>query len=126
MKRRRWIRLDVTWDDSSWLARTDGNARRLWPPFLCYVKVRGVRGQTKRLDYEVLARRLDADVVDVDALLTAALKDGAVQIVAEGNDWLVTNWEEYQEPDRTNATRQARHREKHRIANSLRVVNGDA
>lgn len=125
-RKRRWIRLDVDWDKSKWLRRLQPNARRLWPPFLCYVKVWGVRGRCRRLDVETLADELKAEVAEVDALLSAAIADGAIEVVNEGADWSVVNWEQYQEIDRTNAERQARHREKQRLANNLRVVDGAA
>lgn len=105
---RRWIRLDTTWDQSGWLDALDGPAAGCWPNLLCWVKQTGVGGRCKAIATPVLARRWRHETGVVDRFLSAAYAHGSV--VLEGSDWVIPKWAEYQEPDRTAAERQRRHR----------------
>jgi hypothetical protein len=108
MVAKRWIRLDVSWEDSPWLDALDGAAAGCWPRLLCLVKRDGLRGRCKRPDPGVIARRWRVTRDAVTALEDAAVQDGALTI--ENGEWVVTAWSTYQEPDATAAVRQRRHR----------------
>lgn len=124
MKRnRRWIRLDVDYGDSTWLARLPGDVRRLWPDFLCHVKANGTAGRSRGLAAPVLARKLDTTAENAATLLLAATNDGAVVILPSG-DFEVTNWGEYQDPTGKNAERQRRFKAKQKEARELHVIEG--
>jgi hypothetical protein len=104
---RRWIRLDVGWEDS-WLEDLSGAAAGCWPRLLCWVKRDGVRGKCKRPRTETLARRWRVQPADVLELERAAQQDGA--LVMHNDHWTVVNWEEYQ-GDPTAAERKRRERD---------------
>ena len=123
MAGKRWIRLDVSWEDSEWLDALDGTAAGCWPRMLCLVKRDGVRGRVKRPAFSVLARRWRVPVEAIAALEDAAIADRALAI--EDGDWVVLNWPEYNDYDKTGADRQRRYREtKHRLS-PLRVTQRD-
>lgn len=107
---RRWIRLDVSWEDSVWLDALSGAAAGCWPRLLCTVKRDGSGGRCKRLAPTVTARRWRVKREDVAELEAAAIADGALRV--DGGDWIVTNWAEYQDADPTAAVRQRRKRQK--------------
>ena len=104
MAQRRWIRLDVGWEDSEWLDALDGAAAGCWPRLLCWVKREGVGGRCKRPSPGVLARRWRVTRDIVTCLEDAAIEDEA--LVIEGDEWIVTNWDEYQNVDATATERQ--------------------
>ena len=108
----RWIRLDVEWDESGWIDALDGQAAGCWPRLLCWVKLRGKKGQCKIPDRGTLARRWRVTRQAVVELMDAALQNGALRI--DGELLIVVNWEEYQEPDSTASERKARQRERER------------
>lgn len=105
---RRWIRLDVSWEDSSWLDALSGAAAGCWPRLLCTVKRDGAGGRCKRMPPAVAARRWRVTPIDVEELERAAVADDALLI--ENGEWVIVNWAEYQEPDHTAAERQRRFR----------------
>lgn len=105
---RRWIRLDVTWEDSAWLDALSGEAAGCWPRLLCSVKRDGVGGRCKRPTPAVIARRWRVSVEAVEALEHAAIEDGALRI--EDGDWIVCAWADYQERDPNAAERMRRYR----------------
>lgn len=107
---RRWIRLDVEWEESAWLDALSGQAAGCWPRLLCWVKLRGKRGRCRAPDPSVLARRWRVPRQAVDELVRAAIQDGALE--ADGDEIVVVNWAEYQEPDPTAAERKRRQRER--------------
>lgn len=112
---RRWIRLDVDWEDSPWLDALDGTAAGCWPRVLCLVKRSGSAGVIKAPDLGVLARRWRVPRESIDALLSAAQSDGA--LVVEGGLWSIPKWDIYQKPDLTAAERVKRYRaEKSRLS----------
>lgn len=107
---RRWIRLDAEWEESAWLDALTGQAAGCWPRLLCWVKLRGKGGRCRTPDLGVLARRWRVPRQAVDELMVAAMQDGAVEVI--GDEMVLTNWDEYQEPDPTAAERKRRQREK--------------
>lgn len=121
---RRWIRLDVGWDDSEWLLNLTPAAQLAWVKFLCYVKTHGVKGKCRALTPAATAKRFAIPGADVGAMLNAAHADGAIETTSEG-DWVVTNWAEYQETDYTAAERQRRHRKDRSRLSPLRRDNRD-
>jgi hypothetical protein len=119
---RRWIRLDANYRTSAWLIELSGHARRLWPDVLCMVKTDGTAGRVRGLSARGMARLFDAPESDCSELLAAAVASGAIEI-AEGGDWIITAWHEYQDPQAKNAERQQRFRERHRKPD-LGVIDG--
>ena len=93
----RWIRLDAEWDESGWIDALDGQAAGCWPRLLCWVKLRGKKGQCKIPDRGTLARRWRVTRQAVVELMDAALQNGALRI--DGEFLVVVNWDKYQEPD---------------------------
>jgi len=113
MATRRWIRLDVAWEESEWLDVLDGEARGCWPRLLCLVKRDGVKGRTKRPSLRVLARRWSVPMQAIEAMEEAALEgteDNPPALELEGGDWIVTGWDRYQD-DPTAAERKQRQRD---------------
>ena len=106
----RWIRLDVSWDESDWLFDLSGAAAGCWPRLLCMIKRDGVRGQCKAPSLRVLASKWRVAVTEVEELIDAAVDDGALE-VTEDDEWIVTGWEEHQ-GDPAGKDRTRRHREK--------------
>lgn len=123
----RWIRLDVSWEDSAWLDALDGVAAGCWPRLLCWVKRDGIGGSVKRPAPSVVARRWRVPVEAVLTLEAAATAGDDPALVVEDGKWIVTGWKKYQEPDSTTAERSKRYREsKSRLSTSRRdgVANG--
>jgi hypothetical protein len=98
----------MDWEDSPWLDALDGTAAGCWPRVLCWVKRSGSGGRCKEPDPNVLARRWRVPRESVEALLMAAVLDGALRV--ERGEWVVTKWAEFQSSDATGAERQARWR----------------
>lgn len=107
---RRWIRLDVGWSRSDWLADLSPAARLAWIELLTYTKAEGVGGEVKAVSPGVFGRMCGIPAEDVAAMLDAAQKDGA--LVVEGRTWRIANWDAYQESDRTAAERKRRQRDR--------------
>jgi len=107
---KRWLRLDVAWEDSEWLDDIDGTASGSWPRILSLVKRDGVGGRCKRPSLKVMARKWRVPVESIKELEEAAVKDGA--LVVDGGDWIVVKWEEYQGADSTAAARKKRQRDR--------------
>ena len=107
---RRWIRVDVGWDDTEWLAGLSAGARLSWIMLLCHTKRDGVAGTAKALSYNVAARRWGVTPAEVREMIEAAREDGA--IYEEGGSWVVTAWGTYQ-TDHSNE-RVKRYRERQR------------
>lgn len=105
---RRWIRLDVDWEDSPWLDALDGIAAGYWPRILCLMKRSGVGGAMRSPDLGVLARRWRVPIEALAALVAAAEADGA--LVATETGWAIPKWDDYQKPDLTAADRMKRYR----------------
>ena len=103
---RRWIRLDVGWNESDWLAELSVGARLAWVLLLGAVKRDGVGGQLKTPTTKWAARTWAIPESDVAEMLAAASKHGALGV--EGGAWTVFGWEKYQKPDRTAADRMRR------------------
>lgn len=72
------------------------------------VKRAGVSGSVKALDLGVLARRWRVPSESIQALVDAAIADGAIMV--EDGVWTLANWDVYQKPDLTAASRQRRYR----------------
>lgn len=105
---RRWIRIDVGWSDSEWLADLSPAGRLAWVELLTYVKSEGLAGVAKRLAPTVFARKYAIPVGDVVAMLEAAIGDGAVML--DDESWIITGWPDYQETDPRAADRQKKFR----------------
>ncbi len=86
----RWIRLDVTWDQSEWLEELPPSSQLAWVKLLCYVKAFGVAGSVKKPSPASLARKWDLSRSSIEAMLAASFKNGAA--VLEGSDLLITGW----------------------------------
>lgn len=108
MASKRWIRVDVNWDESEWIADLEPAAQLAWVKLLAYVKTNGIRGHVRAPKERIFARLTAIPIDSVRAMLEAAREDGALS--DEGEDWVVTNWSKYQEPDKTAAVRQRRRR----------------
>jgi len=121
---KRWLRLDVAWEDSEWLDDIDGTASGSWPRILSLVKRDGVGGRCKRPSLKVMARKWRVPVGSIEELEEAAIKDGA--LVVEDGDWVVMNWEEYQGADSTAAARKKRQRDREsRLSRDVTCVTRD-
>jgi hypothetical protein len=107
--RQRWIRINVGWDDTEWIAGLSAEARLSWVMMLCHVKRDGIGGNCKALAYPVAGRKWGVRPESVREMIEAARIDGAVY-EADG-EWTVTAWAKYQ-PD--NSTERVR---KHRAGN---------
>lgn len=93
---RRWIRLDVEWEESAWLDALSGQAAGCWPRLLCWVKLRGKRGRCRAPDPSVLARRWRVPRQAVDELLAAAEASGVAR--RDRGDVVVESWDQYLAP----------------------------
>ena len=111
-KRRRWVRIDVTYERRPWISGLPGNARRLFPSFMVYLKKNGVRGGAERLEPGTMARELDCSVEDWNAFINAAIAAGAV-IIDDDGDWLYTLWEDEQEVSTERVQRHRQNLKKH-------------
>ena|SRR3990167_9118431 len=104
----RWLRLDVSWDDSPWLFVLSEGSQLAWIKLLCHVKVWGVGGKCKSLSPIVAAKKWGVGEESVTKMLQAAITDGA--LLVDGSAWLLVNWDKYQELDPTAAERKRRER----------------
>ena len=105
----RWIRLDVNWEDTEWLADLTGCEAGCWPRLLCIAKQSGIRGTVSIPSIRVLANRWRVDVEDIENMRDAAISAGAIEV--DGKVWTICSWDEYQ-PDMTNRKRQQKHRDR--------------
>jgi hypothetical protein len=105
-----WFRLNVDWHESEWLAALPWGVRAIWPLILGHVKANGRGGVCREPITSRFCAQYDIPLEAYNALRNAAVTDGALR-VADG-DWVVSNWEDYQKEDPTNAERQRRHRER--------------
>ncbi len=110
----RWLRLDVGCFESEWLAALSVPAQHAWTRLLLYTKGNGTAGTVKRMGPVAAARAWGIPPVSLDEMETAALADGALRI--EDGWWVLTGWDKYQQPDRTNAIRKQRLRDKRKDA----------
>lgn len=74
-----------------------------------YVKANGTEGSAKRPGPTAVAKEWSVPAVRLQEMESAAIADGALKI--EDGLWVVTGWDKYQKPDRTNALRKRRLRE---------------
>jgi hypothetical protein len=110
MKRnRRWIRLNIDYADTEWLAELPGDVRRLWVDLLCYAKAYGTSGTCRPMSPRAFAKRFDTTDENARELLAAAFAGGALTVIENG-DWRFTGWQDLQKPDRTAAKRMKRMR----------------
>lgn len=107
---RRWIRLDVEWSQTEWVALLKPAARLAWVELLKHVKVHGKAGRCKAVHPVVFGRMYDIPAKDVAAMLEAAHLGEALRTVA--GEWEVLNWTRYQEPDATSTDRKRRQRDR--------------
>ena len=119
MGTRRWLRLDVGWDDSDWIIDLPPGAQLTWIKLLTYAKACGTNGRVRAMTAKAAASRWRIPQPDVDACLTAAVLDGAV--VVEDGDWVLTGWIRYQATDPTAAERVKRYRADKSRLSPLRV-----
>lgn len=112
----RWIRLDTTWSQSSWVSALEPESRLAWVELLCHVKAHGYAGQVKRLAPAVAARMWGLRVTAVTLLEEAAQADGA--LIIDDGAWVVTGWGEYQS-DSNAKDRMRRYRERQQEVTEL-------
>lgn len=105
-----WIRENVDWMFSDWLFVLSAESRLAWNQLLCYCKAYGRKGGIcpKRPPL-VLARQWAIGEESVSQMILAARNAGA--LVETDDEWTLTGWDKYQNPDPTNAERQARYKE---------------
>jgi hypothetical protein len=113
MTTRRWIRLDIGWDDSEWVAELSPLAQLAWIKLLCHAKRDGIAGTCKALVPKVAARRWGVPLDAIQEMLDAGRREGAIH--QDNGDWSLTAWDRYQ-VDNSNAARQRRWRERQRNA----------
>jgi len=104
----RWVRLNVGWDESTWLEELPWAVRAVWPIILCHVKVFGSAGRCPVPSWARFARGHDIPSEFVNALVEAATADGA--LIIEDGYMTVSNWNAYQGSD--SAERVKSHRER--------------
>jgi hypothetical protein len=107
---RRWLRLDAQWDDTEWVMLLEPLAQLAWIKLLCYVKRDGRRGVAHALTSKAAAKKWGVTVRAVEDMIFQATQDGALR--REGEKWVVTKWDYYQEPDATATERKRRQRDK--------------
>jgi len=112
----RWIRLNVDWHESKWLAALPWHVRAVWPVIITHVKVNGTGGRCKAPLLERFAGGYDIPNDTVTALVTAANASGALR--NEDDMWIIENWDLYQGVDASNRDRQKSWREKRKAENS--------
>lgn len=105
---RRWIRLDVGWDDSDWLAALKPEEQLAWIKLLCYTKLAGHGGRVDALGTFAAGKKWGVAPRAVATMLDAAKRDAALHV--EGDEWVIVNWSTYQQPDLTAAERKRRQR----------------
>ena len=106
----RWLRLDVGCFESEWLAALSVGAQHAWTRLLLHTKGQGTSGTVKRLGPVAAEKLWSIPPVSLQEMENAAIADGALRI--EDGWWVVTGWDKYQQPDRTNAIRKQRLRDK--------------
>ncbi len=106
----RWLRLDVSTFESEWLAGLHPEAQHAWTRLLLHTKSQGTGGSVKRLGPVAVERAWGITALRLQEMENAAIEDGAL-VVRDGH-WIVTGWDTYQKPDRTNSLRQKNFREK--------------
>lgn len=116
---RRWIRLDVGWDRSDWLAELSPGSRLAWVLLLGYVKAFGVAGAAKAMTSRGAARDWNLPEADFLAMIEAAIAHGAV-VKPNEETWEITGWDRYQQDGA--AERQRRHRADRSRLSPLRDV----
>lgn len=116
---RRWIRMDVGWEESEWIAALPLGGRLAWVLLIGHVKTRGIGGRAKAPSISIIARKWDIPQGDVEAMIRAAVEDGA--LLLEDGEWVLTAWARYQEPDLTATERKRRER-----ASRNSATNGDS
>lgn len=115
MTESRWMRLNIDWDDSPWLFTLSAESQLAWIKLLCHVKRDGRAGTVKALATIVAAKKWGVGEEAVVKLLQAAVNDGALE--SNGETWVITNWDKYQDVDRTANERQRRRRAKQKESN---------
>lgn len=116
----RWVRLNVGWDESSWLEDLPWAVRAVWPIILCHVKVFGSAGRCPVPSWARFAGGHDIPAEFVNALIDAATADGALAI--EDGYMTVANWNTYQGSD--SAERVKSHRERRAMTEDVTGRNG--
>jgi hypothetical protein len=98
-----WLRLDVDFDESEWIAFLPKLSQFAWVDLLRHVKKLSSRqGKVKLRSVAVWAKAWGYDSPEpLQKMLAAAQKDGAISI--EGEDLTVNNWHRYQEPSTNRA-----------------------
>jgi len=89
----RWIRLDVNWDDSDWLADLPWAVRAVWPLILAHVKTMGTGGVCEAPNTRRFCAAHDVPQECVEALLEGAVAHGAMEV---GQTWRIVRWADYQ------------------------------
>ncbi len=102
----RWIRLDVNWDDSAWLADLPWPVRAVWPLILAHVKTMGSGGVCEAPNMRRFCAAHDVPQECVEAFLDGAHRAGAMNV--EGSEWTVVKWRTYQESDSAERMRRMR------------------
>lgn len=115
---RRWIRLDIGWENSDWLAPLSDSAKLAWIYLLGHTKAYGVCGAVKAMTPASAARTLRIPEADFAVMLEAGLADGA--IISDGETWMICAWDLYQ--NEGSAERQRRHRADRSRLSPLRDV----
>lgn len=116
---RRWIRLDVGWDRSDWLADLPPGSRLAWVLLLGYVKTVGVAGSVKAMSSRGAARDWNIPEAEFCLMMEAAIRDGAV-LKPNPETWEIAHWDRYQQDGA--AERQRRHRADRSRLSPLRDV----
>jgi len=115
----RWVRLNVGWDESSWLEDLPWAVRAVWPVILCHVKVFGSSGRCPVPSWARFAGGHDIPADLVKALVEAATADGALLI--EDGYMTVSNWNAYQGAESTDRVAKLREKKKAAV-----VTDGNA
>lgn len=119
----RWLRLDVGCFESEWLAALSVPAQHAWTRLLLHTKGQGTGGRVKRLGPVAAEKLWSIPPVSLQEMETAAIADGALAI--EDGWWVLTGWDKYQQPDRTNALRKQRLRDKRKAGQIPPVSAGN-
>lgn len=112
-KAQRWLRIDTGIFDSEWVFLLPPLAQLAWIRLLVYVKAEGTNGEAKALSLAVASKKWSIPQGDIQAMLEAARADGAL---ADKDDWVVVNWQKFQQSPSTLRVR------KHRALQSADVT----
>ncbi len=104
--RQRWIRINVGWDDTDWIASLSAEARLAWIMLLCHVKRDGIAGRCKLISDRVAGRKWGVGPDAVREMIDAGRYDGAI-FEADG-EWVITAWSKYQVDNSTPRVQQYR------------------